>query len=188
MHGSHARRDVADRNTGPQHACYPLSSSDNSDADTLSDFTHRLRTTVSRVRFSKRGEPLFIRHSPSPKRSAGGSGDRTDPTGQLLTLHLNPYYKESNRLVGKNVVVVDDCTTYGVSFGVAAAFLRKAGAASVTGVALGKFGNQLRHYEIDILTDPFAPVVAGGFTIVSSGWLAGATNAVSQQVLHALIP
>jgi hypothetical protein len=180
--------DGTDSLPGLVWGVYPSSSSDNRDADTLSDFTHRLRTTVSRVRFSKRGEPLFIRHSPSPKRSAGGAENRTDPAGQLLTLHLNPYYQESNRLVGKNVVVVDDCTTYGVSFGVAAAFLRKAGVANVTGVALGKFGNQLRHYEIDILTDPFAPVVAGDFTVASSGWLAGTTNPASQQVLHALIP
>lgn len=166
---------------------YPSSNSSNDDTDTLCDFTHRLRTTVSRVRFSKRGEPLFIRHAPSPKRSAGGGGDRTDPIGQILTMHLNPFYKESNRLVGKHVIVVDDCTTYGVSFGVAAAFLRKAGAASVRGVALGKFGNQLRQYEIDLTTDPFAPINASGFIIRSTGWLQGTTNAVSQQVLQELI-
>lgn len=166
---------------------YPSSNSSNDDTDTLSDFTHRLRTTISRVRYAAKGKPLFIRHTPSPKRSAGGGGDRTDPTSQILTLHLNPYYRQNNRLKGKNVIVVDDCTTYGVSFGVAAAFLRKAGAATVTGIALGKFGNQLRHYEIDILTDPFAPVVEGGFNIVSQGLLTGATNTVAQQVLQALI-
>jgi hypothetical protein len=167
---------------------YPASSSTNVDTDILSDFTHRLRTTVSRVRFSKRGEPLFIRHTASLKRSAGGSGDRTDPTSQLLTLHLNPFYKDSSRLVGKHAIVVDDCTTYGVSFGTAAAFLRKAGATSVTGIALGKFGSQLRHYEIDLHTDPFAPVAAGGFSIQSSGWVQGTNSPVSQQVLQALIP
>lgn len=167
---------------------YPSSASGNDDGDTLCDFTHRLRTTVSRVQFSKRGQPLFIRHTASHKRSGGGGGDRTDPTGQVQTIHLNPFYRESNRLVGKHVVVVDDCTTYGVSFGVAAAFLRKAGAKAVSGVALGKFGNQLRHYEIDILTDPFAPVVAGGFSVASSDWLRGTNNPVSQQVLQGLIP
>lgn len=167
---------------------YPSSKSANDDDEILSDFTHRLRTTVSRVRFSKRDEPLFIRHTPSPKRSAGGGGDRTDPTGQILTVHLNPFYKQSGRLVGKHVIVVDDCTTYGVSFGVAAAFLRKAGAASVTGVALGKFGNQLRYYEIDITTDPYQPVVAGGFTVAAPGWFPGATSGIAQQVLLTLIP
>tara|TARA_R110002167_G_scaffold204404_9_gene408557 strand:- start:40448 stop:41575 length:1128 start_codon:yes stop_codon:yes gene_type:complete len=167
---------------------YPSSSSNNDDTDTLCDFTHRLRTTVSRVRFSTRGEPLFIRHTPSPKRSAGGGGDRTDPSGQVLTIHLNPYYKNKNRLVGKHVMVVDDCTTYGVSFAVAAAFLRKAGAKSVAGIALGKFGNQLRHYEIDIKTDPFTPVVSGGYSTTSSGFLQGTTNAVSQKVLQEIIP
>lgn len=167
---------------------YPSSNSANDDDEILSDFTHRLRTTVSRVRFSKRDEPLFIRHTPSPKRSAGGGGDRTDPTGQIVTIHLNPFYKQSGRLIGKHVVVIDDVTTYGVSFGVAAAFLRKAGAASVTGVGLGKFGNQLRYYEIDVNTDPFKPVVAGGFTVGPPAWMPGATSAVAQQVLLKLIP
>ncbi|WP_326892012.1 phosphoribosyltransferase (plasmid) [Rhizobium beringeri] len=180
--------DGADSVDGLVWGVYPSSNSDNDDTDTLCDFTHRLRTTVSRVRFSKRGEPLFIRHTASPKRSAGGGGNRTDPTGQVLTIHLNPFYKQSSRLVGKNVIVIDDCTTYGVSFGVAAAFLKKAGAATVTGVALGKFGNQLRQYEIDILTDPYAPVSAGGFSVATSGSLTGSTNAISQQVLRSLIP
>lgn len=166
---------------------YPSSSSANDDSDTLCDFTHRLRTTVSRVRYAERGEPLFVRHTPSAKRSAGGGGDRTDPSGQIQTIHLNPRYNTGNQLRGKHVIVVDDCTTYGVSFGVAAAFLRKAGAASVTGLALGKFGNQLRQYEIDILTDPFAPVVAGGYAVRSLAPLNGTTNPVSQQVLQTLI-
>ncbi len=165
---------------------YPSSNSNNDDTDTLSDFTHRLRTTVSRVRFSQRGIPLFTRHTPSVKRSAGGGGDRTDPSGQILTLHLNPYYK-SGRLVNKHVVMIDDCTTYGVSFAVAAAFLIKAGAAAVTGIALGKFGYQLRHYEIDIHTDPFSPVPANGFTVTSQGFLHGASNQATQQVLQTLI-
>jgi hypothetical protein len=164
---------------------YPSSRSANDDRDTLCDFAHGLRTTVSRVRFSARGEPLFIRHQPSAKRSSGGGGDRTDPADQILTIHLNPAYRR--RLAGKHAIVVDDCTTYGVSFGVAAAFLLKAGAASVTGVALGKFGNQARHYEIDVKTDPFQPVVAGGFELLSMGSLTGTTNSVSQATLHTLI-
>lgn len=179
MEGTHATPDLL-------WGVYPSSNSANDDNDTLCDFTHRLRTTASRVRFSTRGDPLFIRHKASAKRSTGGGGDRTDPTEQVLTIHLNPSY--NRRLVGKHVVVVDDCTTYGVSFGVAAAFLLKAGASSVTGVALGKFGNQLRHYEIDILTDPFKPVSVGDFSLVSQGSLAGSTNSVSQEALLALFP
>ena len=167
---------------------YPSSSSKNDDTETLSDFTHRLRTTVSRVRYSKRGEPLFIRHTASPKRSAGGGGDRTDPSNQILTMHLNPFYQKSDRLIGKHVIVVDDCTTYGVSFGVAAAFLRKAGAASVTGIALGKFGNQLRYYEIDITSDPYSPITNAGFSVKVNSVFTGKTNTTTQQTLHTLIP
>ncbi|WP_112076959.1 hypothetical protein [Herbaspirillum rubrisubalbicans] len=166
---------------------YPSSSSANDDSEVLSDFCHRLRTTVSRVQMAKRGVPLFIRHTASSKRSAGGGGDRTNPTEQILTLHLNPHYKKSDRLVGKNVVVLDDCTTYGVSFGVAAAFLRAAGAASVTGIALGKFGSQLRDYEIEISGDPFMPVKNGDFKILKSESMAGVSNSEAQSSLQNLI-
>ncbi|CAG2159438.1 phosphoribosyltransferase [Cupriavidus numazuensis] len=164
---------------------YPSSSSDNSDNETLSDFTHRLRTTASRVRNAERGQPLFIRHTPSAKRSSGSfSGDRRDPTGQVTTIHLNPFY--ASKLRGKNVVVVDDCTTYGVSFGVAAAFLRKAGAASVTGIALGKFGNQLGAYQIELKANPFAPVQASDFIGAFSPF-PGTTNVGSQAALTTLL-
>ena len=163
-------------------------SSRNDDTEVLSDFTHRLRTTVSRAQMSRRGEPLFIRHKPSAKRSAGSGGDRTDPTDQLLTLHLNPYYRDKSRLKGKRVIVLDDCTTYGVSFGVAAALLRKAGAQAVTGVALGKFGNQLRHYEIDILSDPFLPLATTSFKVAAVGGFSGKTDPGPQQDLQSLIP
>lgn len=164
---------------------YPSSSSSNDDTEILSDFTHRLRTTVSAARYAKRSSPLFIRHTCSSKRSKGGGGDRTDPAEQIQTLHLNPEYQ--GKVVGRNVIVIDDCTTYGVSFGVAAAYLRKAGAASVSGIALGKFGNQLRYYEIEILTDPFAPVAAGGYKININHGFRGATNMVAQNALRSLI-
>lgn len=136
---------------------FPSSASDNSDSEVLSDFTHRLRTTVSKVRMARKGEPLFVRHKPSTKRSSAGSRtDRLDPTEQIETIHLNPKYR--GNLTGRNVIVVDDCTTHGVSFGVAAALLRKAGANSVTCIALGKFGRSLRDYQIDITSDPFQPL------------------------------
>lgn len=168
---------------------YPSSNSTNNDHETLSDFTHRLRTTVSRVRYAERGQPLFVRHKPSSKRSMGGGGDRTNPTEQVLTVHLNPFYKEKNRLVRKHVIVVDDCTTYGVSFGVAAALLRKAGAASVTGVAVGKFGNQQRYYEIEINADPFAAIPNDGYSAPPvPAWFQGVTSTATQQTLQKLIP
>lgn len=135
---------------------FPSSNSNNNDTDVLSDFCHRLRTTVSRVRFAERGEPLLIRHKPSPKRSAGGSGDRTDPRDQLISLHINPYYR--GKLSGRHVILLDDCTTYGVSFGVAASLLRSAGATSMTGIALGKFGSQLRFYDIAVDGSPYVPI------------------------------
>lgn len=167
-------------------AVYPSSKSANDDSEVLSEFTHRLRTTVSRVRFGRVGAPLFIRHTASDKRSTNRSANRTDPTGQVTTLHLNPVYRAQIRR--RNVIIVDDCTTYGISFAVASAFLHAAGAASVSGIALGKFGNQLGYHDIVINSDPFEPVGADQFELVSQSALAGKTDGTAQQALLALIP
>lgn len=162
---------------------YPSSGSKNDDTDALSDFGHRLRTTVSKVHFAERGEPLLIRHRPSPKRSAGGTGNRHDPTDQIKSLHLNPHYRD--KLNGKHVVMLDDCTTYGVSFGVAAALLREAGASGMTGIALGKFGSQLKFYDIELLDDPFEPV--DDFHIKTEREFNGTSDPAVQRDLRDLI-
>lgn len=178
--------DQVDRVDDLLWGVYPSSGNTNRSDEVLSDFTHRLRTTVSRVWYASREEPLFIRHSASVKRSSGQSqGDRTDPTGQVTTIHLNPFY--ADKIGGKNVVVIDDCTTYGVSFGVAAALLRSAGARSVRGIALGKFGNRLGHYNIQISTNPFAPVDQAGFQVISEQQFIGQTDHTAQDVLARLI-
>jgi hypothetical protein len=164
---------------------YPSSSSKNNDTEILSEFTHRLRTTVSRVRFTKHGEPLFIRHKASVKRSSAPGAVRTDPTDQVLSLHLNPFYK--TRLAKRNVIVIDDCTTYGASFGVAAALLLKGGAASVTGIALGKFGNQIRDFEIIISGDPFSPLDVDDFEVRKISPLTASASFAAQQSLRTLL-
>lgn len=166
---------------------YPSSSSSNLDEEILSDFTHRLRTTVSRVHFAERGKPLFIRHKTSQKRSTnGGTANRLDLSDQLLSIHLNPHYRSSVR--GRKVIVVDDCVSYGASFGVAAGLLLSAGAKSVTGVALGKFGNQLHRFEVLVTGDPFAPLAQSDFSFKNHGAFSGTTNAELQADLLKLIP
>lgn len=164
---------------------YPSSSSSNDDKEVLSDFVQRLRTSASNVHFARRGEPLFIRHTKSIKRSTSSGGDRADPGNQIETLHLNPAYR--SQLKGRNVLVVDDCTTYGVSFAVAAAFLYAAGASHVVGIALGKFGNRLNHTTIEISSDPFAVVDSTGYRVVSVESFNGRTDSNAQAVLQALI-
>lgn len=165
---------------------FPSSNPANYNDEVLTDFTHRLRTTVSRVHFASRDEPLFVRHLPSPKRSHGQGGDRTDPTSQITTLHLNPRY--ATNIKGKDVILIDDCTTYGLSFGVAAAFLTAAGAASMTGIALGKFGSRLEHYEIIITGNPYKPLKATDFKLLSHESILGTTASSAQNALHKLIP
>ncbi len=163
---------------------FPSSNSTNTDQDVLSDFTHRLRTTVTRAQHTKRGVPLFIRHTVSQKRSLGSGVSRYDPTNQMTTLHLNPVYRAS--IVDKHVIVIDDCTTYGLSFGVAAAFLRAAKASKVTGIALGKFGNTINTFNVSLSSDPFKPVPASAFTHTCTS-LIGANSPVAQAELLDLL-
>ena len=139
------------------------------------------------MRFAKRDEPLFIRRTASPKRLAGAGGNRYDPTEQLKTLHINPFYKQSGRLTGKHVVVVDDCTKYGMSFGIASALLEKAGATDASGVALGKFGDKLTHFEIAVTGDLFKLLSSADYVINSKTNFNGAASQQVQQDLLALI-
>lgn len=77
---------------------------------------------------------------------------------------------------------------YGASFGVASAFLRKAGAVGVTGVALGKFGSKLHEFDIQIDGDPFAQLTASQFSVkMPSPWVGSSSN-TTQQILLNLIP
>lgn len=163
---------------------YPSSHSDNTDQEVLSDFTHRLRTTLGRYQMARRDTPLFIRHRPSTKRSKAPGADREDPTEQIRTLHLNPAYE--GNIHGRHVYVIDDCTTYGLSFGVAAAFLRKAGAASVTGIALGKFGNRLSRFDLEVASDPFRPV--HDFAFLGHQAFGNPGDVTARQDLRSLLP
>lgn len=161
---------------------YPSSTSDNLDAEILSDFTHRLRTTVARTRFAQRGEPLFVRHTPSIRRHSTQGADRENPESQIDTIHINPFYR--SRLASRHVVVIDDCITYGVSFGVASALLRSGGATSVTGVALGKFGSCAQEYSITLNAGPFKPTGMSSFT---RRRFAEQTNSAAQGQLRTLL-
>lgn len=165
---------------------YPSSNPGNYNHEVLTDFTHRLRTTVSRVHHASRDQPLFVRHLASHKRSTGRGGNRLDPKDQVTTLHLNPFYKKA--IPGKHVIVIDDCTTYGLSFGVASAFLKAAGARSMTGLALGKFGGRIESFSISIASDPFAPVSAEDFKLVGHSSLCGVSHLNAQHNLKKLIP
>lgn len=166
---------------------YPSSASTNEEEEAMCDFTHRLRTSLSRVKLAKRGEPLFWRHQPAPKRSAGQGGDRTDPTSEVESLHLNPFYGKNKRLVDKDVILLDDCTTYGVSMGVAAGFLRKAGARSVSCLAIGKFGRKFDCYDLRLNSSPFRPVEAGSWSLEASEWTEEPESHTDQAALRRLL-
>lgn len=165
---------------------YPSSSSDNLDNEVLSDFCHRLRTSVSRVRFAQRGCPLFLRHTASVKRSKSTCTDRTNPLNQIETIHLNPEYKK--RIKGRDVIVLDDCATYGVSFAVASAFLKKAGANRMYGLAGGKFGNCLEYFDIEIKSDPFLPVSAEQYVINERKYFEESLDYECREIIRTLIP
>jgi hypothetical protein len=147
---------------------YPSSQRSNDDNEVLSDFGHRLRTTVSQVRMAKKGQPLFIRHKATVKRSGAPEVDRTNPASEVESIHLNPQYRKS--IAGRNMIIIDDCTTYGISMATAAGFLRRARARSVTCLSVGKFGDRLAYYEIDVNADPFSPVGPAKWSSTKANW------------------
>ena len=132
---------------------YPSSKSANDGTELICDFVELARTTFNR---RKKEHPLFIRHTPTSARHSSPQAKREDPASQIQSIHLHPDYDGSLR--GKTVVVLDDYTTTGVSFSVAAAFLRKAGAAKVLAVAMGKFPRTSYIQEIELGSSPFARV------------------------------
>lgn len=152
---------------------YPGSKSPTDENGVMAQFCRLARTT-----FKKRSKgPLFLRHSSASKRHEQRGGDRIDPSEQIASIHLNPEY--SGKIRGKIVCVVDDYLTYGCSFGVAEALLKKAGARKVICVSLGKFGNQARLYQINLGDqDPFSPIVE---TVpVATTYLDGSTTRQAQ--------
>ena len=132
---------------------YPSSRSDNTGKELICDFVEMARTTF---KCRKKSHPVFIRHTPSVARHLAPQAGREAPDSQIKSIHIHPDYADS--IKGKTVVVVDDYTTTGVSFSVASAFLRKAGAAKVLAVAMGKFPRTSYIQEIELRTSPFSPV------------------------------
>lgn len=135
-------------------ACYPGSDSSNDGTEVMDDFVNLARETFKR---RTRG-PIFIRHTPAAKRHLQQRGeDRTDPSSQIGTICINPEYR--GKLEGTTVAVLDDYLTYGVSFGVASALLRKAGVERILAVSMGKFGAQARFYNIEVQQhDVYKPI------------------------------
>lgn len=133
---------------------YPSSASDNTGDEVMAELCRRAREMYKK----KFSDPVFLRHTSSPQRHIVG-GDRNDPTSQLVSVHLNPVYRDKIR--GKVVAVLDDYLNRGVSFGVSSSLLMAAGAKKVIAVAVGKFGDCSNRYEIDLRgRDLFSPLVA----------------------------
>jgi len=103
-------------------------------------------------------EDLLIRHTPSADSGQTRSGGLSVGfSNQINTVCLNRQHQ--SRIEGKNIIVVDDFTTYGWSFECARNLLYEAGAHHVTCVTIGKYGST--HYvvrpAIGYKWDPYSP-------------------------------
>ncbi len=132
---------------------YPSSRSANGGKEVIAEFAEMPRTTFG-IRQSK--GPVLLRHTQTASRHSGPQDQREDPTSQVRTVHLNREYRDA--IKDGTVVVLDDFMNHGVSFSVAASFLKQAGAKKVIGVAMGKFPRTSYVREIKLATSPFAPV------------------------------
>jgi hypothetical protein len=130
---------------------YPSSVAGNENNEVMREFC-----TLARTMFGRRTKgPLFVRHKTASARHRQ-KGDRTDPSEQIQTVHINPAYK--GLIEGKTIGVLDDYLTHGLSFGVASSLLFKAGAKKVVGITMGKFGHCAQVWDIQIHDDAYAPI------------------------------
>lgn len=153
---------------------YPASDSPNTGSEVIAEFTDLPRVTFG-IRQSK--GPIILRHQWTASRHSGPQHQREDPTSQVKSIHLNRDYRD--RIKGATVVVLDDFMNHGVSFSVAASFLKRAGAAKVIAVAMGKFPRTAYLQEIEIADSPFGPV--NNFRIVRTAPQIGVTNPAANE-------
>ena len=136
-------------------AYYPSSSIKQKQDEIISSYAEIARASLSCK--AQHPHPIFVRHKAVQPRHSAGSSDRINPIDQVQSIHIHNHYE--GKLKDKTVAVVDDFTTYGTSFGVAEALLKKAGAKNVICFALGKFGNTTHKYEINAnRINPFKPI------------------------------
>ena len=137
-------------------AYYPSSDIRNEENEIISDYARQARYALQCR--SKHPNPLLIRHAPSAKRHIQ-KDDRKNPNLQLQSIYIHPYYKKNSKLKNAIVAIVDDYTTYGTSFAVAAALFKAAGVKKVLCFSLGKFGNTTCKYNINMSgIDPFGEI------------------------------
>jgi hypothetical protein len=153
---------------------YPSAHSDNDGKEVIAEFMELPRITFG-IRQSK--GPLLLRHAKTASRHTGPQDKREDPTSQVRTIHLNREYREV--ISGGTIVVLDDFMNHGISFSVAASFLKKAGAKKVLGVAMGKFPRTYRVREIELATSPFSPV--RDFRIIRTATESGTYNRAASE-------
>lgn len=103
-------------------------------------------------------DDLLLRHTGAPDTSlVRHKGGAVDPFTQLNTVRLN--HERRAKIEGRHVVVVDDFCTDGNALECARNLLLAAGAARVTGIVLGKYGNSITVFSPDAeyRWDPYAP-------------------------------
>lgn len=125
---------------------------------------------------------LLLRHKTAPKSQFRGS--QRDVYDQFRTIMVNPEHRKNIR--SKEVLVIDDFTTYGYSLETARRMLIAAGAAQVVGIAVAKFRRQYSVTEIDASWDPYAPCTlsASDIRVISRS---GRENGVSDNYFHNVI-
>lgn len=155
---------------------YPSSDSTNQQEEIMYQFVDIARKTFKKPVLP----PMIIRHKQATQRHKDyTSTNKLNPKYQLETVHLNEFYK--SKLLNKTVVILDDYTTYGTSFGVAHALLKKAGVSKVICIAIGKFGSQTHLYNINIETNNVYAPINSAEIVYNSNLL---TTGVTSQEAH----
>jgi hypothetical protein len=149
----------------------------NSQNQVLSLYSNILQKILS----SRYLPELLVRHTTT---AASHTVPNRDIYDQFTTILVNPKYRK--RILGKRILVLDDFTTSGNSFETARNMLIKAGAASVVGVAFGKWRSNHKVVTINGDWDPFAPFTLPSSVIHSVTIPATSNNAADQYFLDVI--
>lgn len=126
-----------------------------SDGRVNSDLSHlknKLRHT-----FGKRESPeLLVRHTPTRKQHKTSKEERLKAwaDNQLETIKVDDWYK--GKLKGKNIVIIDDYSTNGVTAATAKALLEREEINSLLFVSIGKFNETTNLYEYEVKGDVYS--------------------------------
>jgi len=121
--------------------------------NSLNSTLHQYSESITRIFREKFVPDLILRHKDAPESKF--QGKKRNIFDQFMTIKINSKYQK--KIQGKSILVLDDFTTSGYSLETARCMLLKAGAQSVTCLAIAKFRRTYSMANVRKNWNPFEP-------------------------------